>query len=637
MKHIIIGTAGHIDHGKTTLIRAITGRNTDRLKEEQERGISIELGFTYFDLPSGQRAGIIDVPGHEKFIKSMLAGVIGIDIVLLVVAADEGIMPQTLEHLAILDLLGIKKGFVVLTKSDLVEEEWIELVEEEIREEIKDTFLENSPILRVSSKTGKGIKEITELVDKYSYELDEKDSKDMPRLPVDRVFSISGFGTIVTGTLLSGQLKVGEEVQIYPGDKKGRIRSLQVHDSDVEVAFGGQRVAVNLAGTKKEDIHRGSMIAPLDSMNETMMLDGKIKLLKSLDREILNRTRLKLYLGTKEVLCRLVLLDREALKPGEEAYAQLRLEEEVVAKRGDKFILRFYSPMFTIGGGEVLEPNPAKRKRFDENTIKELEIKEYGDTKDIVEKIIEDKSNNFPSIKELSSSSSMLEENLKLETEELVKDGKVIIYPLTKELYPIHINYFNYIKDKIVEELRKYHEKFPLRIGMSKEEIRSKYLNKAKARVAEMFIDDLIDKGHLVQVLENIKLKDFQIEYSIEQENIKKDIINLLDSSLFLPPKKEELLQSLGVSKMDFEEVFNSLLTNGEIIRINDELFMLNKTLELASQKVVEFIKINETISIAQGRDLLATNRKVALGLLEYLDSMKITKRDGEKRTLIIN
>lgn len=637
MKHIIIGTAGHIDHGKTTLIRAITGRNTDRLKEEQERGISIELGFTYFDLPSGQRAGIIDVPGHEKFIKSMLAGVIGIDIVLLVVAADEGIMPQTVEHLAILDLLGIKKGFVVLTKSDLVDEEWIELVEDEIKEEIKDTFLENSPILRVSSKTGKGIKEITELVDKYSDELDDKDSKDMPRLPVDRVFSISGFGTIVTGTLLSGQLKVGEEVQIYPGDKKGRIRSLQVHDNDVEVAFGGQRVAVNLAGTKKEDIHRGSMIAPLDSMNETMMLDGKIKLLKSLDREITNRTRLKLYLGTKEVLCRLVLLDREVLKPGEEAYAQLRLEEEVVAKRGDKFILRFYSPMFTIGGGEVLEPNPAKRKRFDEDTIKELEIKEYGDTKDIVEKIIEDKSNNFPSIRELSSLSSMLEENLKSETEELVSEGKVIIYQLTKELYPIHINYFNSIQTKIVEELRKYHEKYPLRIGMSKEEIRSKFLNKAKPKAGEMFIDDLIDSGHLLQVLENIKLKDFHIEYSIDQENIKKKIINKLDASLFLPPKKEELLQSIGVSKMDFEEVFNSLLNNNEIIKVNEELFMLNKTIELATQKIKAFMKINESISIAQGRDLLDTNRKVALGILEYLDNIKITKRDGEKRILIIN
>ncbi len=637
MKHIIIGTAGHIDHGKTTLIRAITGRNTDRLKEEQDRGISIELGFTYFDLPSGQRAGIIDVPGHEKFIKSMLAGVIGIDIVLLVVAADEGIMPQTTEHLAILDLLGIKKGFVVLTKSDLVDEEWIELVEEEIQEELINTFLEGSPIVRVSSTKGEGIEQVTELVDKYTAELDEKDYNDMPRLPVDRVFSISGFGTIVTGTLLSGQFKTGEEVQIYPGDKKARIRSLQVHDNDVEIAYGGQRVAVNLAGTKKEDLHRGSMIAPVNAMIETMMLDVKIKLLKSLDREIENRTRLKLYLGTKEVLCRLVLLDKEVLIPGEEAYAQLRLEEEVVAKRGDKFILRFYSPMFTIGGGEVLESNPAKRKRFDEDIIKELEIKEYGDTKDIIENIIEEKSKNFPSIKELSSSSSTLEENLKEEVEELSKEGKVLIFYLTKELYPIHINYFNHIKTKIINELSNYHKVYPLRTGMSMEEIRSKYLKNAKTKVAEKFMDMLIDQGDLAQVLESIKLSSFKIEYNEEQTKIKKDIIYLLDSSAFLPPKKEEIAKLLEITKAEFEEVFNNLLSSGEIIKINDELFLLDKTLNTGIEKIKSFIKTNGSITIGQCRDLLGANRKVTLGILEYLDGLKITKRDEEKRTLIIN
>ncbi|NLC04403.1 MAG: selenocysteine-specific translation elongation factor [Tissierellia bacterium] len=637
MKHIIIGTAGHIDHGKTTLIRAITGRNTDRLKEEQDRGISIELGFTYFDLPSGQRAGIIDVPGHEKFIKSMLAGVIGIDIVLLVVAADEGIMPQTTEHLAILDLLGIKKGFVVLTKSDLVDEEWIELVEEEIQEELINTFLEGSPIVRVSSTKGEGIEQVTELVDKYTAELDEKDYNDMPRLPVDRVFSISGFGTIVTGTLLSGQFKTGEEVQIYPGDKKARIRSLQVHDNDVEIAYGGQRVAVNLAGTKKEDLHRGSMIAPVNAMIETMMLDVKIKLLKSLDREIENRTRLKLYLGTKEVLCRLVLLDKEVLIPGEEAYAQLRLEEEVVAKRGDKFILRFYSPMFTIGGGEVLESNPAKRKRFDEDIIKELEIKEYGDTKDIIENIIEEKSKNFPSIKELSSSSSTLEENLKEEVEELSKEGKVLIFSLTKELYPIHINYFNHIKTKIINELSNYHKVYPLRTGMSMEEIRSKYLKNAKTKVAEKFMDMLIDQGDLAQVLESIKLSSFKIEYNEEQTKIKKDIIYLLDSSAFLPPKKEEIAKLLEITKAEFEEVFNNLLSSGEIIKINDELFLLDKTLNTGIEKIKSFIKTNGSITIGQCRDLLGANRKVTLGILEYLDGLKITKRDEEKRTLIIN
>lgn len=332
MKHFIIGTAGHIDHGKTTLIRALTGRNTDRLKEEQNRGISIELGFTYFDLPSGKRAGIIDVPGHEKFIKNMLAGVIGIDIVLLVVAADEGIMPQTAEHLAILDLLGINKGIIVITKTDLVEDEWIELIEEDIYEEVESTFLEGSPIVRVSSTHKSGIDELIKLIDEFSDIIEERDTKDMPRLPVDRAFSISGFGTVVTGTLLSGRLNLGDEVQIFPGNTTSRIRSLQVHDEDAEVAYGGQRVAINLAGVKREEVERGSIIAPINSMKSSMMVDVKVKVLKSADRSIENRTRLHLYIGTREVLCRIALLDKDQVNPGEEAYAQLRLEEEIVSK-----------------------------------------------------------------------------------------------------------------------------------------------------------------------------------------------------------------------------------------------------------------------------------------------------------------
>jgi len=392
MKHLIIGTAGHIDHGKTTLIKALTGRNTDRLKEEQERGISIELGFTYFDLPGGQRAGIIDVPGHEKFIRNMLAGVIGIDIVLLVVAADEGIMPQTAEHLAILDLVGVKSGFVVITKSDLVDDEWLQLVEEEIKDEVKGTFLEGASIIPVSSTEKIGISNVIEEILKLSESLEDKSLDDMPRLPVDRVFTISGFGTVVTGTLLAGSLKVGDEIQVYPGDTIARIRSIQVHDQDASVAYGGQRVALNLAGVKKSQIDRGSIVAPVNSMRSTMMLDVKIKLLRSLSKGLENRTRLKLYLGTDEILCRVVLLDREVLEPGDETYAQLRLEEETVAKMGDRFILRFYSPMFTVGGGEVLEPNPVKRKRFDEKSLEELAIKDQGNFSEIVEHIVRKKT-----------------------------------------------------------------------------------------------------------------------------------------------------------------------------------------------------------------------------------------------------
>ncbi|MBU5440002.1 selenocysteine-specific translation elongation factor [Tissierella sp. MSJ-40] len=634
MKHVIIGTAGHIDHGKTTLIRALTGRNTDRLKEEQERGISIELGFTYFDLPSGKRAGIIDVPGHEKFIKNMLAGVIGIDIVLLVIAADEGIMPQTLEHLAILDLLGIKKGFIVLTKSDLVDEEWIELVEEDIKDEVKGTFLENSPIIKVSSTRGTGIDEAISLIDSLTEQIEDRDINDMPRLPVDRVFSISGFGTVVTGTLLSGFFKVGDEVQIFPGNKKGRIRSLQVHDNDADIAYGGQRVAINIAGIKKEDAQRGSVLAPISSMKDTMMLDVKVKLLKSINRSIENRTRLRLYIGTKEVLCRIVLLDREELNPGEEAYAQLRLEEEIVVKRRDKFIIRFYSPMFTIGGGEILEPNPTKKKRFDKDTLKELEIKELGNSIDIIEKIIEDKSKEFPTIKDIAVFTAMLEEKVKEEVEHLVKDDRLVIFPLTKDLYTIHKKYFNEVKDKIIKELELYHNKYPLRNGMRKEEIRSKFLKNAKPKVAEAFIDSLINSGDLEQRLENICIKGFESKYNSSQLKIKEDIINKFKENPFLPPRKEELLELLNMSKEDVEEVFVSIVNNGDIIKLSDEIYLLKENYDIALDKLEKYIHNNGPISIGEYRDLLNTNRKVALSLLEYFDQIKVTKRDGDKRIL---
>lgn len=634
MKHVIIGTAGHIDHGKTTLIRAITGRNTDRLKEEQERGISIELGFTYFDLPSGQRAGIIDVPGHEKFIKNMLAGVIGIDIVLLVVAADEGIMPQTMEHLYILDLLGIKKGFVVLTKSDLVDSEWIDMVEEEVREEIKGTFLENSPIVRASATTKMGIEEIIHLIDERAEELEERNTGDMPRLPVDRVFSISGFGTVVTGTLLSGQLKVGDEVEIFPSNKKARIRTLQVHDQDATIAYGGQRVAVNLAGLKKEDVERGDTIAPINSMSDSMMVDVKVKLLKNIDRYIENRTRLRLYIGTKEVLCRIVLLDKEEIGPGEEAYAQLRLEEEIVSKRGDKFIIRFYSPMFTIGGGEILEPNPKKKKRFDDKAIKELEIKEMGSATDIIENIIEEKSKEFPTTKEIAIFTAMLEENLKIEINKLIEDKRVISFPLTKDLHIIHVNYFNKLKNQILEELNKFHSKYPLRVGMPKEEIRSRFLSNAKPKVAEAFIELLVENDYLKQRFENISIKEFEIKFNHDQLKISQEILKKFNETPFQPPRREDLATLIHGKKEELDEIFLSLLNKGDIIKLNEEVYISKEAYDLSLDKLKEHFENKTSVSIGEYRDMLNTNRKIALAILEHFDQVKITKRDNDIRIL---
>ncbi len=635
MKHLIIGTAGHIDHGKTTLIKALTGRETDRLKEEKDRGISIELGFTYFDLPNGQRAGIIDVPGHEKFIRNMLAGVVGIDIVMLVVAGDEGIMPQTSEHLAILDMAGVKKGFVVITKADMVEEEWIELVKEEVQEAVAGTFLEGSQIIPVSSTKMIGIDDVIKVIQDMSGEIEDRNVNDMPRLPIDRVFTISGFGTVVTGTLLAGKFSVGDDVQLYPSGIKSRIRSIQVHDQDAKEAFGGQRVAMNLAGVKKDEIDRGNVVAPLNAMTNTMMIDVKVKLLKSLDRGIDNRTRLKLYLGTEEILCRIVLLDKELLEPGDEAYAQLRLESETVAKRGDRFILRFYSPMFTIGGGEILEPNPAKRKRFDDEDIEELRIKDEGDFGDIVEHIILDKAKLYLSVKELARDTSMLEESIIQEIRSLKEQERISVYELSKDIYPIHINHSKYLVESMGKVLQVFHSKYPLRTGASKEEMRSRFLQKAKPKLAESIIDDLIERGHFKQDKNLISLQDFKPEYTIEQLKIKDDILGIFKSEVYMPPKKEDLLKTDLGKNEEIEEIIMDMLGRQELLKLNDDLFLLPEHLDKAKIELVNFIEKNGGITVAEYRDLLNTNRKHAIGMLEYFDQIKVTKRDGEKRLLV--
>ena len=356
MKHIIIGTAGHIDHGKTTLIHALTGRNTDRLKEEQKRGITIELGFTWFDLKDHTRCGIIDVPGHEKFINNMVAGVVGMDLVLMVVAADEGIMPQTKEHLDILGLLGIEKTILVLNKCDTVDEEWLSMMEEDVKEELKGTIMEGAPVSRVSAMTGDGIEELKELIlHMVKDDVKEKDVNSIPRLPVDRVFSMPGFGTVVTGTLLSGSISKNDTLEVFPIGKECKIRNIQVHETNQDKCEAGQRVALNISNIHKDELHRGCVIAPVGSMENSRLMDVKLTVLKDSNRNIKNRDRLHLFTGTSEILCRAILLDKDELVPGETGLAQLLLEEELATKRGDRFIVRFYSPLETIGGGIVLE------------------------------------------------------------------------------------------------------------------------------------------------------------------------------------------------------------------------------------------------------------------------------------------
>jgi selenocysteine-specific elongation factor len=632
MRNIIIGTAGHIDHGKTTLIKALTGRETDRWEEEKRRGITIDLGFTYFDLPDGNKAGIIDVPGHEKFIKNMLAGVVGMDMVLLVIAADEGIMPQTTEHLNILNLLGVENGIVVITKCDIVDEEWISLVKEDITEAISTTFLEGAPIVEVSSKTGQGIEKlIQEIINIADKAVKERELNTIPRLPIDRVFSIQGFGTVITGTLITGILKKGEEVEIYPVNKICRIRNIQVHSSDVEKAYAGQRTAINLSNIKKNEIYRGCVIAPVNSMKNTMMLDVKLNLLKSSKRVVINRSRLHLYTGTSEILTRVVLLDRDELTPGESCYAQLRLEEEIAVRRGDKFIVRFYSPLETIGGGEIIEPLPLKRKRFDENLIEELKIKEKGTGADVIEKIIKE-TKDLLSVSGLAKTTALTETEVQDNIEILEQEEKITLFKVKNDMYVWHKSFEIEIEEKLEKYLFNYHKENKYATGAKKSEIKSKFFPNLKQLLFDVIIQAFVEKGLIKQSDEFISLTYFTIEYDADYRKIKERVLMILDEVKFELLKIDELAEKINHPMTD--DVLSLMLTEKDLVRIND-LVTTRELYEEAKNILVEFLNKNKKISAAQYRDLINTNRKTAIALLEHFDMLKLTKRIENDRILL--
>lgn len=632
MRNIIIGTAGHIDHGKTTLIKALTGRETDRWEEEKRRGITIDLGFTYFDLPDGNKAGIIDVPGHEKFIKNMLAGVVGMDMVLLVIAADEGIMPQTTEHLNILNLLGVENGIVVITKCDIVDQEWISLVREDITETISSTFLEGAPIVEVSSKTGQGIEKlIQEIINIADKAVKERELNTIPRLPIDRVFSIQGFGTVITGTLITGILKKGEEVEIYPVNKICRIRNIQVHSSDVEKAYAGQRTAINLSNVKKDEIYRGCVIAPVNSMKNTMMLDVKLNLLKSSKRVVINRSRLHLYTGTSEILTRVVLLDRDELTPGESCYAQLRLEEEIAVRRGDKFIVRFYSPLETIGGGEIIEPLPLKRKRFDENLIEELKIKEKGTGADVIEKIIKE-TKDLLSVSGLAKTTALTETEVQDNIEILEQEEKITLFKVKNDMYVWHKSFEIEIEEKLEKYLFNYHKENKYATGAKKSEIKSKFFPNLKQLLFDVIIQAFVEKGLIKQSDEFISLTYFTIEYDADYRKIKERVLMILDEVKFELLKIDELSEKINHPMTD--DVLSLMLTEKDLVRIND-LVTTRELYEEAKNILVEFLNKNKKISAAQYRDLINTNRKTAIALLEHFDMLKLTKRIENDRILL--
>lgn len=625
MKHIIIGTAGHIDHGKTTLIRALTGRNTDRLKEEQDRGITIELGFTWFDLESGLRCGIIDVPGHEKFIQQMVSGVVGMDMVLLVVAADEGIMPQTREHLDILELLGIEKCILVLTKCDTVEPEWVDMMEEDIRKELKDTILENAPVVRVSSVTGEGIEALKKEIEKMVSSLPERDTKGIPRLPIDRVFSLQGFGTIITGTLISGTLHKGDALAIYPEGLKARIRNIQVHEQDAEIAEAGQRVALNLSGVKKEELHKGSVISLENSMENSTLMDGKVTMLRDSKRSLKNRERLHFLSGTKEVLCRAVLLDKEEIAPGEEGLCEFILEEEMVFKRGDRFILRFYSPVETIGGGIVLEPNARKKKRFSDEAIQELLSKEDGSLSDVLETVIQEELNSLYTVQTLAKRLSHSVEEITPALSTLVEEGRVYPVDLQKERYFLHRENAYILSTEIGHLLEAFYKKHPYRLGMPKAEIREKVLKSSKQNLFDAclpYFNGISLSGEYLLLTDRGEFKDETYR------KIEKNILQDLEAAAFMLPRVEELDRH-KTKEEDFLDILQNLVVEEKVVKVGEdpELLILQENLEKGIAFLRSYFRENEVLGISLLKEQFESSRKCAKAMIQYFDKVKYTKK----------
>ncbi|MBR0139234.1 MAG: selenocysteine-specific translation elongation factor, partial [Firmicutes bacterium] len=606
----------------------------DRLKEEQQRGITIELGFADMTAPDGTDIGIIDVPGHEKFIKNMLAGIGGIDIVLLVVASDEGVMPQTVEHLDIMRLLNIKKGIIVITKADLSDDDWLELVEDDIRTACRGTFLENAPAVRVSSYTGQGIEELRSMIFEMIPTLEEKNTDpNLLRIPADRVFTIAGFGTVITGTLTQGQIRQGQEVMIYPKGLTAKVRNLQVHGNMVETAYAGQRTAVNLSGIKKEDISRGDVVAAKNSMEPGKLLDVKLELLSDSARVLKSGDRVHFYYGASETLCRVSLLGVDTVSPGESCYAQLFFDEDVAIKKGDYYVIRYYSPVETIGGGTVLDASPRKHRRKDSGIVEALKIRESGDETAVLEQALKDASRDHVSPSVLAGQVGMSEASALEKLKTIEEEGRAVRLP--NGVY-LHIDYVNLAEETALSIINEYHQANALLSGMPKEELRSKLAGALRindGKDLEFLMDLLIGRGKLEAGPNLIKSAGFKVSYTPGQQALMDRLAAAYEKAGFEPPETEELLSGIK-DKASARQLLYSMAEEGRLTRISSSGFIWTPSLDEALDYIKNTIKETGSVTLAQVRDRMQTSRKYALAVLEYCDSAKITRLQGDVRVL---
>jgi selenocysteine-specific elongation factor len=632
MKQIVLGTAGHIDHGKTTLIKAITGIDTDRLKEEKERGITIELGFAHLELPSGQLLGIVDVPGHEKFVKNMVAGATGIDLVALVIAADEGVMPQTREHLEICELLRTRYGIVVLTKTDLVEPDWLELVKEDVTEYLSNTFLAKAPMVEVSSVTGAGLQDLIQVLDELVGRIPEREAGHLFRLPIDRVFTMKGFGTVVTGTTVSGSIRIGDEVTVYPQGIHTRIRGMQVHNKEVTEGGAGLRTAVNLQGVERTNIRRGNVVATKDSLSPAYMVDVVLDFLPSAPRKLLkNRAKVRFHTGTSEIISTVVLLDRNELKRGETCFAQIRLDEPTTALKKDRYVLRSYSPVRTIGGGEILNALPRKTKRFSEPKLSELKILYTGESHEIIEQFVFMSRFQGLEKRKLPFLTNMSKKVIDSSLKALEAQKKIIQYDREHSIL-VHSDLLKRGTDEIVKTITRYHKDFPLKSGLMKEELRSRTARANNPKLFNYLINRLTVDGVIVQDKEFVRLKEHRVTLAEDQEEARRKLEETYRQSGLTPPYFKELREKFpGDTGM---QVLKVMVEDGVLIKIKEDLYFHHKAIEKIESDLIDFLKKHGEITTPQFKEMTDVSRKYTIPLIEYFDRAQVTVRVGDSRVL---
>ncbi|CAH2030236.1 selenocysteine-specific translation elongation factor [Trichlorobacter ammonificans] len=633
MKHLILGTAGHIDHGKTSLVKALTGIDTDRLKEEKVRGITIELGFAHLELPGDITFGIVDVPGHERFIRTMVAGVAGMDLVMLVIAADEGIMPQTREHLDILRLLGVKRGLVVLTKRDRVEQDWLELVTEEVREFVTGTFLEGAPIIAVSSRSGEGLACLTAELARLAEGSATKDREGNFRLPVDRVFTVAGFGTVVTGTLLAGTVTVGDELELLPSGHRGRVRGIQVHGSAAEQGHAGQRLAINLQGIALDQVARGDVVVPPAVFRTTRRVDVRLDHLVSAPRALRHRARVRLHAGTREVAAQVVLLDQDRLKAGETAYAQFRLAEPLLLVSGDLCLLRTVSPAATIGGAMVLDPFPPARRRRGSDALALLAALDAAEHQRTCALIVSQSLLSGISLEEILLRSGIPRRQAETALQQLLARGELVQMTREPRMF-LSAAAVASLKQLLGEELAAFMTATPLASGISREELKSRLPRRSDPRFFASLLADLEQEGTVVTDRELVRLPGFVRRSADDHRTMAGRICVRLAERGCEPPLVKELAASLGCTEKECRAHLATLVREGLVSRVASDLYYDTAVLDGIREQLVGFLRERNEITPAEFRDLTGLSRKFMIPMLEYFDQQKVTIRVGDKRVL---